>query len=212
MATFNTYAGVVYYNFDFKGTVRRLQNPETGIIHIGQDFNFLPQSAVVAQVDRSGIHIFDEIRMMGSSTDDVVEEIKYRYPNSKVVVYPDPAGRQRKTSAGGKTDLSILVNAGFDVKVRNSHTAVRDRINAVNALLKSAQGQRRLFVDPRCKHTIESLQRLTYIEGTHQVDKTSGLDHMADSVGYLVDYLFPIRKHIEEQEPQRWSFGGKRSW
>lgn len=212
MATFNTYAGVVYYNFDYKGSVRPLQNPETGVIYVGQDFNYMPQSTVIAQVDRKGIHIFDEIKMMGSSTDDVVAEIKYRYPHSKVVIFPDPAGRQRKTSAGGRTDLSILVNAGFDVKVRNQHTAIRDRVNAVNALLKSADGNRRLFIDPKCKHTIESLQRLTYLEGTNQVDKTSGLDHMADAVGYMVDYLFPIKKHIEETEPQRWSFSGKRSW
>lgn len=212
MATFNSYSGVVYYNFDYKGTVKKLENPETGVIYVGQDFNYMPQTSVIAQVTKNGIHIHDELRMMGSSTDDVVAEIKHRYPHSKVVMFPDPAGRQRKTSAGGKTDLSILVNAGFEVKVRNSHTAVRDRVNAVNALLKSADGQRRLFVDPKCKHTIDSLQRLTYIEGTNQIDKTSGLDHQADAVGYLVDYLFPIRKHYETEEPQRWTFGGKRSW
>lgn len=212
MATFNTYSGVVYYNFDYKGTVVPLQKPETGVIYIGQDFNYMPQSTVIAQVYGNKIHIFDEIKMMGSSTDEVVSEIKYRYPHSKVVVFPDPAGKQRKTSAGGNTDLSILVNAGFQVKVRNYHTPIRDRVNSVNALLRSADGQRRLFVDPKCKHTIESLQRLTYKEGTNQIDKDSGLDHFADALGYMVDYLYPIKKHFETEEPQRWTMGSKRSW
>ena len=212
LATFNTYSGVVYYNFDYKGTVKKLERPETGVIYVGQDFNYMPQSTVIAQVRGKTIHIFDEIRMMGSSTDEVVSEIKHRYPHSKVVIFPDPAGRQRKTSAGGKTDLSILVNAGFDVKVRQYHTPVRDRVNSVNALLKNASGERHLFVDPKCKHTIESLQRLTYKEGTNQIDKESGLDHFSDALGYMVDFLFPIKKQYEVEEPQRWTFGAKRSW
>ena len=212
LATFNSYSGVVYYNFDYKGTVKKLEKPETGVIYVGQDFNYMPQSTVIAQLIGKQLHIFDEIKMMGSSTDEVVKEIKHRYPHSKVVIFPDPAGKQRKTSAGGRTDLSILVNAGFDVKVRQFHTPVRDRVNSVNALLKSADGQRRLFVDPKCKNTIDSLQRLTYKEGTNQIDKDSGLDHFGDALGYMIDYLFPIKKHYETEEPQRWTFGNKRSW
>lgn len=212
MATFNTYSGVVYYNFDYKGNVVPLERPETSVLMVGMDFNYMPQSSVIAQVSGKKIHIHDEIRMMGSSTEEVVKEIKHRYPHSKVIVFPDPAGRQRKTSAGGKTDISILMNAGFDVRVRQYHTPIRDRVNSVNALLKSADGHRHLFIDPKCKHTIESLQRLTYKEGTNQIDKDSGLDHFADSVGYLCDYLFPIKRHHESEEPQRWGFGTKRSW
>ena len=56
----------------------------------------------------------------------------------KIFVYPDPACRQRKTSAGGRTDLTILQNAGFNVKCKLKHSPVRDRINAVNSRLKSA--------------------------------------------------------------------------
>lgn len=100
--------------------------------------------------------------------------------------------------------MSILQNAGFEVKVRNSHSAIRDRINAVNSRLRSADGVRQLFVDPKCKKTIESLERQTYKEGTSQVNK-DGFDHMNDALGYAVDYLFPIRKQYEAPAPQRWT-------
>ena len=212
MASFNTFSGVVCPNFDYKQTVKPLGDPQTGVIHIGQDFNLSPMSSVIAQVTTQGIHIFDEIKLMSSNTEEVVQEIRHRYPNSRVVVYPDPASRQRKTSAGGKTDFNILSNAGFDVKARNKHNSQRDYINAVNALLKNANGERRLFIDPKCKNTIDSLQRLTYKEDSNQIDKQSGLDHFFDATKYLVDYLFPVTRDIEDDTVEQWTFGTKKRW
>ena len=144
--------------------------------------------------------------MFGSNTDEMVAELRERYGNGTIVIYPDPASRQRKTSAGGRTDLSILQNAGFEVRVRNSHAAVRDRINAVNSRLLSNDGVRRLYVDPKCKKVIESLERHTYKEGTSQPEKDGGFDHMNDALGYAVEYLFPIRKATAPQAPQRWTY------
>jgi hypothetical protein len=170
------------------------------------DFNIDPMSAVIAIRNNNDLCIIDEIRMFSSNTDEIVAEIKSRYPKSRVWVYPDPAARQRKTSAGGSTDLTILQNAGFVVKAPNSHNPVRDRINAVNSRLCDATGVRHLFVTKNCKYTIESLERQVYKEGTTQPDKDGGYDHMNDALGYLVDYLFPVRRDIDPAllEPQRW--------
>jgi len=123
-------------------------------------------------------------------------------------MYPDPAGKARKSSAGGRTDISILQNAGFKVLVRNNHTPVRDRVNAVNAKLKNTNGTPSLFVDPKCKQIISSLERIVYKPGTSIIDKDGDLDHMADAVGYLVDYLYPLRTDYEASAPQRWAFSG----
>ena len=49
----------------------------------------------------------------------MIDEIKNRYQGHRIVVFPDPASRQRKTSAGGMTDLSLLRNAGFEVTARS---------------------------------------------------------------------------------------------
>ena len=202
-AKFVNYQGIIYYAFS------REESVEKGAIgddlHIGMDFNLDPMSAAVSVRDGDTIRIVDEIVIYGSNTDEMVDEIRQRYGDRRITIYPDPASKQRKTSAGGRTDLSILQNAGFTVKVRNSHPAIRDRINSVNSRLRSTTGARKLFVDPKCKQTIASLERQTYKEGTSQPNKDDGYDHMNDALGYLVEYLYPIRKQREIEQPVRWS-------
>ena len=202
-AQFVNYSGIIYYGYKREESVKR-HNGDHSVIHVGMDFNLDPMSAVLMTRKGDTLHVFDEIVMFGSNTDEMVAELRERYGNGTIVIYPDPASRQRKTSAGGRTDLSILQNAGFEVRVRNSHAAVRDRINAVNSRLLSNDGQRRLYVDPKCKKVIESLERHTYKEGTSQPEK-DGFDHMNDALGYAVEYLFPIKKAHQPTAPQRWT-------
>jgi len=203
-AQFVNYQGIIYYNFDRTESVRKITD-DGSMLHIGMDFNLDPMSAVVAIREGSTLKIMDEIVIYGSNTDEIVDEIKTRYPSRQICVYPDPAARQRKTSAGGRTDLSILQNAGFAVKIRDKHSAIRDRINSVNARLKSADGQRHLMIDPKCKQVIKSLERQTYKEGTSQPDKDSGFDHMNDALGYLIDFLYPIKRQYDIPQPTRWT-------
>jgi hypothetical protein len=206
-ATFETYSGRIYYAFDrSKNVVDVEPTPlDLGTILVGMDFNVDPMSAVIAVRNGNDLCIIDEIRLYSSNTQEIVEEIRSRYPKSKIFVYPDPAARQRKTSAGGFTDLTILQNAGFVVKCPNSHTPVRDRINAVNSRLKDSTGQIHLYIRKTCKYTIEALERQVYKENSTQPDKDGGYDHMNDSLGYLVDYLFPIKREREEIPVGRWT-------
>jgi hypothetical protein len=204
MATFETYAGRIYYAFDRKENVLTITDPKLDILHIGIDFNIDPMSAVISLRYGDQLYVFDEIRMFSSNTAELVAEVSARYPKAKIWAYPDPASRQRKTSAGGATDLTILQNAGWVVKCPTSHTPVRDRINAVNSRLKDSTGIRRLHFSPIVKYTIEGLERQTYKEGTSQPDKDSGYDHQMDALGYMVDYMFPVRKDMPEYKPQRW--------
>ena len=203
-AKFVNYSGIIYYGFKREESVAR-HTDDLGVIHVGMDFNIDPMSAVLMARHGDTLHVFDEIVLFGSNTDEMVDEIRQRYGRqSRVIIYPDPASRQRKTSAGGRTDLSILQNAGFEVRAKTSHSQIRDRINAVNARLQSSDGKRRLYVDPKCKKVIESLERHTYKEGTSQPEK-DGFDHMNDALGYAVDYLFPIKKAHTPVQPQRWT-------
>jgi len=206
MATFETFSGRIYYAFDRSLNVQPYTGITPDVIYVGMDFNIDPMSAVIAVRQGDDLHLIDEIRIFGSNTQETVDEIKNRYPRSKVWVYPDPAGSQRKTSAGGTTDITILTNNGFIVKAPRTHTPVRDRINAVNSRLCDSTGIRHLFIDPKCKYTIEGLERQVYKEGTSQPDKDGGYDHMNDALGYMVDYLFPIRRDIDPDLmlPQRW--------
>jgi phage terminase large subunit len=206
LATFETFSGRIYYAFDRALNLLKYEGNTPDVVYVGMDFNIDPMSAVIAVRSGDTLHIIDEVRLFSSNTKEMVDEIKQRYPKSKIWVYPDPAGNQRKTSAGGMTDIMILQNAGFVVKAPRAHTPVRDRINAVNSRLCDSTGIRRLFVDGKCKYTIEGLERQTYREGSSQPDKDSGYDHMNDAVGYMVDYLFPVRRDVDPALllPQRW--------
>jgi hypothetical protein len=206
MATFETFSGRIYYGFERQHNVKLPPDDNVDVIYCGMDFNIDPMSVIISVRRGDDIYVIDEIRMFGSNTLEAVDEIKARYPRSKVWMYPDPAGNQRKTSAGGTTDIITLQNAGFVVKAPRAHTPVRDRINAVNSRLCSGDGTRHLFVSPKCKHTIEGLERQTYKEGTSTPDKESGYDHMMDALGYEIDFLFPIKREIGHiEQPRRWA-------
>ena len=205
MASFEKYSGQIYYNFDRQENVIDEYVTTSNSIHIGIDFNIDPVSAVISEVKQDNLYVYDEIVIYSSNTDELVEEINNRYSGKHIFVYPDPASKQRKTSAGGRTDLSILKNAGYNVRVRNAHPLIRDRINAVNTKLKNAKGLRTLFIANNCKNVIKSIERQIYKEGTSLPDKENNYDHMNDALGYLVEFLYPIKRDFKPSPPKRFS-------
>lgn len=205
-ATFETYSGIVYYGFDMAKNVRQFAVPEDeGIIHVGMDFNISPLTAILSIIKDGIVFVFDEITLWGSNTQEMCDEIHTRLPNKKIIVYPDPSGKARKTAAGGKSDFSILHNNGFIVKAPNSHMPVRDRVNCVNSKLCNADGVQGIIINPKCKNLLNSIAKQVYKEGTSVPDKSQGLDHATDALGYLVSYLFPITRHYDASEPQRFA-------
>ena len=207
LATFETYGNVIAYNFNRQVHIKEYPNNLSLVkeLQVGIDFNNSPITAAVMVREGNTLYQIDEIYMNDSNTGELANEILSRYPNHKIICYPDPAGRQRKTSANGQTDFTILSNAGFVVKAPNAHNAVRDRINSMNARLKTVDGVIHYYVSPKCKHTIESLEKFAYKEGTQTPDKEKGFDHMFDALTYAVDYLFPLKREHEQLPPR--SFG-----
>lgn len=205
-ATFETYGNRIFYAFDPVHNTKAYTGDLPRSIMIGMDFNVDPMTAVVAIRSGELCYVIDEIVMYSSNTNEMVSEIQTRYPGRHITVYPDPASRQRKTSAGGATDLTILQNAGFTVKAPHAHNPVRDGINSVNSRLCSASGERRLFIDPACRKTIDALNKFSYKEGTSQPDKDSGYDHISDALRYLIDYVWPVKRDVDPDllTPQRW--------
>lgn len=205
MATFESYQNRIWYGFNRESHIKLWDKPQPPVVYVGMDFNIDPMSAVVFAREGDTLYAIDEIEMYSSNTEEIVAELDARYAKSRIWVYPDPACRQRKTSAGGATDLTILQNAGYIVKCPNSHNSIRDGINSVNSKLRSASGTVSFYVDPKCKKLIECLEKHTYKPGTTQPDKDSGFDHMADAMRYAIDYMFPVRRDIAPQAPQRWA-------
>jgi hypothetical protein len=191
-AAFETQSGRVYHAFERNLNCVPLDDTG-GTLHIGMDFNVNPMSAIICVEAGNELHAIDEISLPDANTSMMAQALRDRYGNRHAAVYPDPSGKARKTSAAvGQTDFSILEGFGFDVVASRKAPPVVDRINEVNALTADSDGVRRFYVDPKCTHLIKSLEGLVYKIGTSVPDKTSGLDHMADALGYLIHEMYPI--------------------
>lgn len=207
-ATFETYSGLIYYNFDPARNVTPTTDEinERTLIHAAIDFNVQPMSCALATVRGNDIHIFDEIVLDSSNTYELAEEINRRFPANRIWAYPDASGQARKTSSN-TSDHNILRQAGFTLKVGRINPPVRDRIAAVNSSLFSASAEVKLTVAPKCKEVIRGFTNQVYKEGTMIPDKDSGFDHMMDSVGYLVNWINPIKRPEPEARTDYGRFG-----
>lgn len=198
-ASFENVSGRVYYPFDRNVHVGDFEyNPQLPI-YIGMDFNIDPMSCVILQEQPNGeIWAVNEVVRFGSNVQDTADELARQYwremRRRQVQIYPDPAGNNRNHDRG-ETSLQVLREAGFhEIYFKRKHPVVQDRINTVNRLLRSADGKIILKIDRKCRKLIESLEQTVYKEGTKDIDKTRGVEHSADALGYYADFRHPMRK------------------
>jgi hypothetical protein len=195
LAQFVTDTSVIFYSFteeNIKPYTDLL--PDIGALHIGIDFNVNPMSAVVCVKGKDWLHVIDEIEIYSSDTNELAQEIRRRYGYQRqILVYPDASGAKRTTNSPGISDHIILQNAGFKLQVDPTNPPVAEAIASVNALFCNTMGQRRLFIDPKCRKLRECILKYSYKSGTRIPDKESGWDHMADSLRYVSHRLFPLR-------------------
>ena len=186
-ASFESFSGRVFADFSDDNVDDSIEDMG-GPILIGLDFNVGIMAGVICSRVGDTLHIWDEIAVKNSNTDEVALMLRSRFPDRKLIAYPDPTGKARKTSAAGETDHGILRKHGIEVIAPKQPWAVKDRLNATNWLICNAEKQRRLFVHPRAKNTIKGFKSVTYKEGAQDfiVDKAPGLEHWIDGCGYLI--------------------------
>jgi hypothetical protein len=202
LASWEQFAGVIMYEFGEHNITEVAKPNEYETLVVGLDFNVTPLCAQVGRNTSRGIEIFDEIILENSNTNEFCDELRNRYPKNPITVFPDPAGQQRKTSANGNTDIKILEMSGFTTRYHRSHPLVKDRINACNSLFFLREDNTTRFkIDPKCKHTIKSLRNWSYKPET-MVPQKDGWDHAVDSLGYLIEFLYPIQKPIAKVAPR----------
>lgn len=187
----NLTAGAVYPDFDRSANgsseVVRAGEP----LHIGMDFNVNNMAAVVYVMRDRLPHAVDEL-MGVRDTPAMVALIKERFAGHAITVYPDAAGQATSSKDSSISDHIILRNAGFAIAVSGTNPAIKDRINAMNAMILNGSGDRRLRVNvDKCPRFTESLEQQAY-DKHGQPDKSGGLDHAADAGGYAIAKLFPI--------------------
>ena len=190
----NLTTGQVYDRFSrAKHVVSDMPNTDEEPLRIGVDFNVGQMSAVIAVRLGKQLLLIDEVSG-AHDTDALAQEIRARFPDRRIYVYPDASGGSRSTNAS-RTDIQILESYGFSNQSPKSNPAVRDRVASVQAVLENGKGEIRLQVAKHCKRTIECLELQSYTE-RGEPDKDAGYDHMNDALGYLVWREFnPLHKN-----------------
>lgn len=182
-------SGRVYSNFKNKpypdGNIDESIHDTGAELLVGMDFNVDPMSAVVGVRAGDECHILAALEIRSSNTQEVADEIRARYPGRRIIVCPDPAGKQRRSSAPvGQTDFTILERAGFQVRAPSAAPPVVDRINNTQALLYENK-RRRVRIHPDADALIVGLANLVYKDGTSRPEKGK-FDHICDALGYLL--------------------------
>lgn len=188
----NLVAGSVYPEFDrrLNASAERIQTGEA--LHVGMDFNVGKMSAVVHVLRGDEPHAVKEYTGL-LDTPAMAALLKREHEGHKILVYPDASGNSRKSNNASESDLAILRQAGFAVRVNPTNPRVKDRVLAVNKMIHS-EGARRYRVNPEtCPELVESLEKQAY-DKHGEPDKSGGLDHVVDAAGYFVAYRYPIRK------------------
>lgn len=198
----------IYYAFNRQKHVGKYPIDKSKPIHIGIDFNWNPLCAVIGQEHgtngKTVVHIVDEVRIAGASTDDLCKELKRRGYDPKshssewVSVYPDASGNQKGSAQGARSNFAILREYGFDNLLHSpSNARLRDQYNAVNGMFCNARGEQRLFIDgEHCPFLIRDLERDVFKEGSHlreeNKDGAKERGHLVAGLRYFIHYRYRL--------------------
>ncbi|MDE9415743.1 terminase large subunit domain-containing protein [Acinetobacter nosocomialis] len=191
----NLTSGAVYPDFD-----RTLNHTDEEIrpneaLLIGMDFNVLKMAAVVYVIRDGKPRALDElvgVRDTPTMADLLIE----KFPNHEMTIIPDAAGQATSSKKSSESDHAILRQKGLRVEVNSTNPNIKDRINAVNALILNGEGERSLLVNTnKCPRLTETFEQQVY-DDFGMPDKKSGLDHVGDAGGYPLAKRFPIIRPV----------------
>lgn len=181
----------VYHQFNRKAqhVAREIHPGER--LHIGLDFNVSGTCACVFVMADKGAVAVDEF--VSHDTADFCIKLS-RYAGHEITVYPDASGAARRTNAS-QSDIQMIRQAGIEVDAPKMNPAIRDRINAVNALLSHNE----LLINcDKCPETAHAFETQGYDKNgePEKFDSHPSLDDRCDAAGYFLHRRFPISRPI----------------
>lgn len=174
-------------------------------LYLCYDSNFSPATLVVVQQHGRVYRAYDEIVLDSGTVADVGREFVRRYPAHRAVceLYGD-ATAQRVSAQTAQSDYDLLMDQfralpyPIELRLPEGQPPQRDRINAVNFLLRGPNGEVRAEFAPRCPELIEDLE-------TVQRDRKGGIlkahdkkdpyfrrTHTSDGYGYMAVFREPV--------------------
>lgn len=198
--SFESFEGIAYYAFG-KHNLKMCELDINKQVSVGMDFNIDPMTATLGHIIGDSYYQFSEVYLNNSNTFEMAEYLSRLFNPKQVVIYPDSTGKHESSNAH-ESDLEILRKAGFNIRANPGNPYVKDRVSAVNSLMRSVNNDTRYFINPgNCPKTINDLNK---VESTSdgRLDKKQeedGLKHITDALGYLVNYNWPVRDRTIEQ-------------
>lgn len=189
----NLTSGTVYYAYKRQqcNSNETIQPNET--LYIGQDFNVGKMASTIYVKRYNEWHIVAELVDL-FDTPDVIRVIKERWQANghRIIIYPDASGKARKSNSASISDIALFQQAGFEVRVKSTNPAVKDRVLAMNKALESGI----VKVNAKeCPVTARGLEQQAY-DKNGEPDKSSGVDHQNDATTYPIAYELPVRKPV----------------
>lgn len=184
----NLTSGTIYKYFKRDTHNSTLNDNGHEELYIGQDFNIGGCVSIVYIIRGQQIIAIDELESYDTAR--IIDNIKYKYPNRVINLYPDASGNAKKTSAN-QTDIAMLRDAGFKVFVNGRNPSVRDRHNIVNNHLEKM----RLLVNiAKCPKFTNALEQHAF-SANGDPEKFNGagtVDDYTDAGTYPIAFMFPI--------------------
>lgn len=199
-ACWETAGGQIFHAFSRQENVRPCPYDPKRPILVGSDFNVDPMCWTIGHRIDDRLEWFDELFLRDANTPAALDVLYSRYASHQGgwEFFGDASSSARRTSAARSDLVQIATDERFETMGRSmsycrTNPPIADRFSACNALFCNAQGQRRMFVDPDCRHLVADLEARYYRPGTRRPADFGDLGHMTDAMGYVVWRLFPIR-------------------
>ena len=225
--------GNVYHAYHDKDNVRRVERDVDMTLVWSLDFNVDPMSSIIGQYRETitpmtmltneklvTFEVLQEMVLPNSNTreacsafvDRTREYVQLaRGRRVRLEIFGDVSGNQRSTNAS-ETDWQIVKQFfrrypefAVTFNLPRDNPPVRDRTNAVNDALCSADRYRRLIIDVGCEGLRKDLREVMWKKDaggntTGNIDKSDvSISHLSDALGYAIWRKFGIRQVAGEK-------------
>lgn len=226
-------SGAVYYAFDRGVHVKPVLFNPLKPVYWSLDFNVDPMCSVIFQLDDTNlagllslgpriqkINVIDELYLENSHDWEACEQMWNKvsaWTMARPVtirIFGDASGNSRQTTGSSDWQMvrSWLSARGsyvkYSIEVPEGNPLVKNRVNAVNSMLKSMDGEVRISIHPRCKHLVRDLEEVVWKElssgrpgGDIDKDRDATLTHVSDAFGYGVFKLFGQQLFADTRKP-----------
>lgn len=189
----NLTSGTVYRNYDRVRCASTETIKDKEPLFIGMDFNVQHMAAAIHVQRPDAWHRVAEIKEVFDTPDmiKIIDE-RWKAKGHSIIIYPDATGKNRESVNASKSDIALLQQAGFAIRVRSANPPVKDRINAVNKAFETGKYK---INATACPWGAQCLEQQAY-DDNGEPDKTSGFDHMNEAGDYFAAYEMPITKPV----------------